>query len=171
MSPQLYAVSVSTHILAATIWIGGMLFLSLVLIPGLRQLDDPALRSRLIQTVGVRFRLVGWLCLGLLLFTGVTNLLTRGISVDLLAESAFWSGAYGRTLLLKLGVFGVILLISATHDWWIGPRAGDTARTRPGSPEALRLRRMAIWFGRVNAALSIAMLALGVLLARGLSVF
>lgn len=148
-----------------------MLFLSLVLIPGLRQLDDPALRSRLIQAVGVRFRLVGWICLAMLLGTGVTNLLTRGISAELLGDLAFWSGGYGRTLLIKLGVFGVILLLSATHDWWIGPRAGAAARARPGSPEALRLRRMAVWFGRANAALSIAMLALGVLLARGLSVF
>ncbi len=170
MSPKLYALSVSTHVLAATIWIGGMLFLSLVLIPGLRGLDDPALRSRLIQTVGIRFRLVGWICLGTLLFTGVTNLLTRGIGWSLLADSAFWGGGYGRTLLWKLGVFAVILLLSGTHDWWIGPRAGVVARAQPGSPEAMRLRRMATWFGRVNVLLSLAMLVLGVLLARGMSI-
>lgn len=168
MSLKLYALSVSLHVLAAMVWIGGMLFLTLVLMPGLRSLQDAALRSRLIQLVGVRFRLVGWICLIALLFTGFTNLLARGIPLSLLSDSAFWGGGYGRTLLWKVAVFSAILLLSATHDWYIGPRAGIAARARPGSAEAQRLRWFATWFGRVNLVLSIVMLVLGVMLARGL---
>ena len=73
----LYIVSVWTHIVAATIWIGGMLFLVLVLIPALRGLDNRGLAATLVHHVGVRFRGIGWLSLLLLVLTGAVNLAMR----------------------------------------------------------------------------------------------
>lgn len=69
MKHALYLFSVWVHILAATVWIGGMLFLVLVIVPWLRRggRADPAL---FLRETGERFRNVGWTCFGLLLVTG-----------------------------------------------------------------------------------------------------
>jgi uncharacterized membrane protein len=66
----MYQWIVWVHILAAIIWIGGMFFLPLVLVPVLRR-QEPKLRAVLLDAVGRRFRTVGWIAIGLLLVTCV----------------------------------------------------------------------------------------------------
>ncbi len=44
------------HVLSAITWVGGMLFIALVLVPTARALDDGGLRTRLIQESGYRAR-------------------------------------------------------------------------------------------------------------------
>ena len=73
-----YEVSVSLHILAACIWVGGMIFLAFVMLPILRQPGFRSVTTPLIQAAGVRFRWVGWMVLGTLVVTGVTNLRFSG---------------------------------------------------------------------------------------------
>ena len=51
------------HILAAMMWVGSLLFMSLLLVPSLRAMKDPPLMARLIQTVGTRYRVAGWISL------------------------------------------------------------------------------------------------------------
>src|SRR5262245_22665866 len=65
------------HLLGVAIWVGGMLFIALVLVPITRRLDDATLRTRLVQDVGRRFRTVGWIALGLIGATGIANLVLR----------------------------------------------------------------------------------------------
>jgi uncharacterized membrane protein len=50
----------SLHVLGAIVWIGGMLFIALVLVPVVRRLE-PLERARLVQAIGLRFRTVGWI--------------------------------------------------------------------------------------------------------------
>ncbi len=169
MDTALYAGSLVFHVVAAATWIGGMLFMVFVLVPGLRRLEDSRIRVQLIREVGVRFRLVGWICMGTLLVTGFLNLAGRGIGRAVLVQPAFWQSGYGRMLAWKLAVFAAILALSAIHDWNIGPRASAAQRLQPGSPEANRLRALATGFGRLNVLLSIAMLVLGILLSRGIT--
>lgn len=169
MPISLYATSLILHVTAAAAWIGGMLFMVFVLVPGLRRLEDPRLRAQLIRVTGRRFRLVGWVCMAVLLATGFLNLAGRGIGHAALLEPAFWQGGYGWMLAWKLGLFVCILALSAVHDWIIGPRASAAQQLQPGSPEARRLRLLATWFGRFNLLLSLAMLVLGLLLSRGIT--
>ena len=75
---SLYLFSVWLHILAAIVWIGGMAFLGLVLIPAMRLSEYRAVGASLTYWTGTRFRLIGWVCLSVLLLTGVFNLLYRG---------------------------------------------------------------------------------------------
>src|SRR5574341_11624 len=58
--PLLYYVSVTTHVLAALLWLGGTFFLAVVGAPVLRRVEPPELRAELFQKIGVQFRLVGW---------------------------------------------------------------------------------------------------------------
>jgi putative copper resistance protein D len=162
-----YVVSVWLHLVAASLWVGGMLFLVLVLVPALRRLPDRRLAVQLIRDTGRRFRTVGWVTLGVLLVTGTTNLLARGLGWDLLLSAAFWRSSFGAVLAFKLAVVLVILLLSAVHDFRVGPRASEALQANPTDPAAQRLRVLATWFGRLNLLLALVVVACGVMLVRG----
>lgn len=133
------------HVLAAITWIGGMLFVALVLVPVARRLDDPALRARLFHETGVRFRTVGWIALGLLVVSGLGNLIQRPY---LMTVPHFqW----------KLGLVVLALVLSVLHDFVLGPRAG-----RPGVDP--RVRVAATWIARVNVLVVVAVVVLGLAL-------
>ena len=155
------------HILAAAVWLGGMVFLALVLVPVVRRPEYREHASRLVHLTGVRFRTVGWVCLGALVVTGFANLWYRGIGWAALSNAGFWTTPFGSLLGWKLLVVAVILALSAYHDFSVGPRATAAGQADPGSAPALRLRRQASWMGRLNLLLALAAMALGVLLVRG----
>lgn len=135
------------HVLAAITWIGGMLFIALVLVPVTRGLPDPALRARLVQEVGRRFRAIGWVALGVLLATGLFQLWVH--------PYLLWSPRFQG----KVALVGLTLILSAVHDFVLGPRAG-----RPGADPAIRVR--ASWIARVNVLVVLAIVLLGLWLLR-----
>ena len=162
----LYLASVTVHLLAAMFWLGGMFFLGVVGAPFLRRLEPPELRQQVFHGLGVRFRTLGWWSVAVLIATGVLNLRLRGwLAWDgALGSPAFWATATGRALAWKLGIVATMLVVSAVHDFVLGPRAGLAA---PGSPEALALRRQAAWAARFNALAGVALVVAAVRLARG----
>jgi copper resistance protein D len=159
----LYQLSVFVHILSAIVWIGGMLFLALVIVPTTRGLP-PAERAALFGAVGRRFRAVGWVCIGLLLVTGVVNTSYRGVTWENVLTAELWGSPFGRVLALKLGVVAAMLALSVYHDFVIGPRS---VRVVTGT-EAQRLRRLASYIGRAEAILALLVVALAIMLVRGL---
>jgi len=163
----LYLLSVWLHILAAIIWIGGTIFIVLVLVPATRLPAYRDIAPGLIQWTGARFRLIGWICLGVLILSGVFNLAYRGFGWADVWSGRLWQGPFGRTLGIKLLLVAVILVFSALHDFVIGPRARAMWQTNPGAPETLRLRRQAGWIGRINLLLALIVVALAVALVRG----
>lgn len=161
----LYLMSVWLHVVAATAWIGGMLFLALVVVPWLRK--EPGQAGQLLLATGARFRVVGWICLAVFAVTGGFQLYVRGVRF-----SDFWHvdwrhGWFGHLVLAKLGMFGLILGLSAWHDFWVGPQAAAAMAADAGSMRARRGRKAASRFGRANALLALIMVALGVMLVRG----
>jgi uncharacterized membrane protein len=130
------------HVVSAITWVGGMLFIALVLVPAARTFDDASLRTRLVQETGRRFRTIAWIALGLLVATGLSNLWMQPF---LLGSPRFhW----------KLGLVVLALILSAFHDFVLGPRAGA-----PGADPSLRLR--ASWIARVNVVVALAVVLLG----------
>ena len=130
------------HILSVITWVGGMLFIALVLVPSARALDDARIRTRLIEESGRRFRTISWIALGLLVVTGFLNLWFQS---SLLGAPRFhW----------KLGLVVLALILSILHDWVLGPRAG-----RPGADPSIRLR--ASWVARLNVGVALAIVLLG----------
>jgi putative copper export protein len=158
------------HLIAAIIWVGGMLFLPLVLVPVVRR-EEPRLRAALMSTVGYRFRKVGWIAIGALLVTGVWNLHNRDIPWETILSTDLFSGTWGHILAAKLGLVAVLLLLSVFHDFVIGPRSTRPAQQRDtaaAAQRAERWRRQASWIGRVNALLAVAIIFFAVALVRGL---
>lgn len=167
MSHTLYLLAVWLHIVAAAVWIGGMVFLALVIVPLTRQPEYRPGAAALIQATGVRFRRVGWVCLLLLVLSGIANLVHRGFGWHDVWSGHLFAGIFGHTLAMKLALVFLILLISVVHDFFIGPRATALGQTATDSPKAMRLRRQASWVGRLNLLLALGVVALGVLLVRG----
>lgn len=161
-----YQVSVTVHVLAAMVWLGGMLFLAAVGAPVLRRVEPASLRAELFERLGTQFRTVGWIAIAVLLVTGVANLYLRGLlNGEILSSPIFWSGVYGRALAVKLGTVITMVALSAVHDFALGPAA---SRVTPGSPEALRLRARSAWVARINALVGLVLIVAAVRLARGL---
>ena len=163
-----YLVAVWCHVLAAILWIGGMAFLTLVVVPALRAVDLGQRRVELLHHTGVRFRNVAWIALGVLIATGIAILWLRGIGWAALTSVAFWNTSFGRVLAVKLLLVTAIGASSVLHDFVLGPRATQQLRADPSSPEALRLRRTVTLLGRGNLLLALAVVALAVTLVRGL---
>ena len=130
------------HVGAALTWVGGMLFVALVLVPVTRRLDDPALRRRLMHESGVRFRAVGWAAMALLVATGLINIWLRP---ELLTLARFW---------VKVVLVALAIALSALHDFVLGPRAGR-------SDAAASLRPAASWIARANLVLVLVVVYLG----------
>lgn len=162
----LYLLSVWIHILAAMVWVGGMLFLVLVAVPWLRS-GQRAQAAAFFRETGPRFRSVAWTCFVVLLITGTFNLWMRGVRLTDFGRAEWLSSAFGKTVLLKLSVFFLVLLVSALHDFVVGPRATRALAQDPRSSEAQRERGRASLMGRINVALALLLVALGVGLVRG----
>jgi uncharacterized membrane protein len=164
--PGGYYLNVTVHIVAAMLWLGGMFFLGVVGAPVLRALEPPALRQRVFQELGLRFRRVGWIAIAVLLATGIVNLHYRDWLrwEGVLGAAAFWSTGAGRALAWKLIAVMLMIAVSAIHDFLLGPAAG---RAAPGSAEALRLRRHAALLARFNAVVGLVIVVAAVRLARG----
>jgi len=130
------------HLAAALTWVGGMLFVALVLVPVTRRLEDAALRRLLMHETGLRFRTVGWAAMALLVATGLVNVWLRP---ELLTLPRFW---------VKVALVTIAVVLSALHDFVLGPRAG-----RPDA--APSMRPAASWVARVNLLLVLIVVYLG----------
>jgi copper resistance protein D len=149
------------HLLAAIAWIGGMAFLSLVLVPIMKREPFAAQRGSLIRAAALRFRLVAWGAIGVLLTTGPLLVLGRGWS---LGEPDGWPEA----LFVKLMLVAVVLGLTVAHDFFIGPRVGRILQI----PELFRtahdrlLAAGSSWLPRLSLLLALALLFAAVSLAR-----
>lgn len=138
-----------------------MLFLSLVLVPVFKREGLAGERRQLFVTLALRFRVIVWISILLLLLTGPLLLLGRGEA---------WSAPAGWPFPLKLKLALVALLISLTavHDFWLGPKVGRLLRD-PGEsrrPWEGLLIRVFPWIARLGLVVAIMILYLGLAVAR-----
>jgi len=102
-----------------------------------------------------------------LLLTGAFNLAVRGVRWADLTRGEFWDSPLGRPLSVKLAAFALVLVLSAWHDFAVGPRATQVAHEDPSGSEAQGLRRRASRIGRANVLLALLLFACGVVIVRG----
>jgi copper resistance protein D len=149
-----YHISVWLHIIGVSFWIGGMLFLPVVLLPAIKNHPD---RRNLLMATGLKFRFAGYVVLTLLLVTGILNIYLR--SIDLSWKFLVIS-RYGKLVITKFVLLLLILVVSLVHD--------VQARKRLLSEEEkLRFKIIARWSGRILLLISLAMAFIGVVLSRG----
>lgn len=153
-----YQFSVFLHIVCASFWIGGMLFLPLVVLPGIKDHPD---KVEILYKTGMRFRTLGWITLILLLITGLGNAWLRGLPVSF---SFFFEEGYGKWMGIKILFFAIMLAISGVHDFFIGGKAIEGMRRGEGG----RFRQVARWSGRLNLLISLILAFIGIMLSRGM---
>ena len=161
------ALALWLHLVAAGIWLGGMVFIAAVLVPVARTPEFAPRAAELIRATGHRFRNIGWAALAVLILTGFVNLQRLGFEPAQLLAADMWSSPFGMRLAAKLVLVCLVLAASLVHDFSIGPRAVDAALVAGRTQDASRLRRRASLIGRFNLIASLLIMALGVLLTHG----
>lgn len=144
----LYLASVCLHILAAMTWIGGMVILVAAVMPWVRGLDEPN-RKAFLDAFGRRFRAVAWTCYGVLAITGTLNLWMRGVRPSDLLRSDWRASLFGQVVIVKLSLFLLVVLVTTVHEHIVA-------------------RWQARWLGRLSLAIGLAIVAVAIVLVRGL---
>lgn len=149
------------HLLSAVTWIGGMVFLSVVLVPLLRRDGRFAQHAALFREVAYRFRSVVWGAMGMLVGTGVVLAAGRAIP---LGEPWRWPTIF----VVKMGLAVFLFSLTLLHDLVVGPRvrrimgAAEKERT---AGELILLRYSAL-LPRLSLLLALFVLLAAVVLAR-----
>ena len=170
----MYQAAVFIHLASAIVWIGGSLFLALVLIPVMRRFapapgQPPALPPDLLGMMARRFRVISWICIALLVATGLYILPTRyGIGF---AEFFSRGGHFVAVLQVKVALVVVVIWLSAMHDFIIGPHANRLIEAMQAGAEPPgylpALRRAVVWIARINVLLTILVVVVAVTMTRG----
>lgn len=149
------------HLLAAVSWIGGTIFLSVVLVPVLKREPFASQRALLFRTIARRFRAGVWGAIAVLLFTGPLLLHQRGIPI---ADPSGWP----MGLAVKLGLVAILLLATLTHDLILGPRVGRIVQLPTESRTRFdhALVAWSPWIARFSLFLALAVLFAAVVLVR-----
>lgn len=162
----MYYWSLFFHVIFAMFWIGGMLFTAAVLVPVSRHKMFENKRGELFKVAGTLFSRISWVIFLLMIITGTLTLLGKGFTFDVLFSGSFWQSAYGNTLMGKLHIFSLVLILSAVHDFWLGPKAASLMDTEPNNPKTHRLRKASSWAGRINLLLGLGILWYALMLVR-----
>ena len=158
---HLFPFLVWLHLTAAIAWIGGMIFLSLVLAPLVRSYKTVPEVMALFRTAALRFRLVVWAAVALLLGTGPLLLHHRGLS---LFDPAGWP----QVLRVKLALVGALVALTLAHDLL----QASQVRKISSIPENARsswqraIVRTSSWVPRVALLLALGVLLMAVILSR-----
>lgn len=149
------------HLVAAVVWIGGMVFLSLILVPILRSNGFTMEKRAVFQAVAHRFRLVVWSAILILLVTGLLMLAIRFGG----SGSAFH---VPTILLIKLPIVALLIALTAAHDFWVGPQVRRLSPIPPDQRTKLQslLIRLSPIMARVSLVLGLVVLLLGLAVAR-----
>jgi uncharacterized membrane protein len=151
------------HMAATVVWIGGLVFQGLILMPAL---GGPSLQPhapRILRAVRRRFEPLAWLSLAVLIGTGLIQMSASPRYTGLISVTNRWSAAILGKHVLVL----VMLALAAYQTWFIQPRlerahwVGDVLDpAATPMPQPLRLLRSAGGIVAWNLILSLAVLAL-----------
>ncbi len=162
---------VVVHVFSAIVWIGGAIFIALVMVPVARGMEPPAMGMLFLRRAVIRFRGIAWVLLAVLVVSGAAALEGRGIGFDRFTENDFWSTEIGTALLIKFVLVGVLLVISGFHDFVLGPRLAElmqqVGRGEQPPPSTVAARKRLVMLARFNLLIAIAAAVVGMMLVRG----
>jgi uncharacterized membrane protein len=164
-----YHIVLLIHLLAAILWLGGMFFIGLVMVPALRNLEPPQERTEALSNAAKRFRTLSWIAIPVLLITGVLNAMNRGITLEMISNGSLFQSYFGKILTVKVMLVFLMLILSAIHDFFLGPRLTEIMTgTTAGIYDSGKIKSYRIyvsWLARFNALLGILVVACAVMLS------
>ena len=152
------------HLVASAIWVGGSIFLGVILSPILRQVTpNIEERLRLMILVGRRFNKIAIPSLIVLVATGIYNSRVLLANYTLLDDSS-----YGVFLVVKMTLVVMLVVVYLTHVRIIRQDVVDKIMSKNMEESELkRLRIKIIILGEITVVLSIAILFFAALLDAG----
>jgi uncharacterized membrane protein len=129
------------HMLATVVWLGGLAALALLVLPTLRRTLKPVDFAGWLTSLNERLDPLGWLCLGILTFTGLVQMEANPNYPGLFNLSNAWAQAICLKHIAFVGMIGV----SAYVTWTLAPAlrraAIKRAKGRQEKADQLLIRR------------------------------
>jgi len=121
------------HLLAGTVWAGGIAQIVIAWLPRVRRLADGQ-RLTVIGGVLERFGGIALPAFAVVVAAGIAN-----AWIELGRPAELWSIAYGRVLLVKIALVAVIGALSYVHAFRLRPRVLEGETPRPAERRLWRL--------------------------------
>ena len=152
------------HLLAASIWVGGSIFIGIVLAPLLKTISDSVEgRLSIMIRVGRKFNKIGLPSLIVLIVTGIYN--SAGFIIQ---PSMIFSTTYGIILLLKIILVIALIVVFVIHIRLIRFEIESKIESKDLIGNNLqKLRSKIIMLGRLTVLISVAILLMAALLHSG----
>ena len=161
----MYQFLVFLHIIAAVTWLGGMLFLLMVMIPLARR--DAGSGFGTLRSAAEKFVPIAWAAKFVLAGSGAY---LAWAYWNVRPETFFAGDTHFLSYLqMKTGLFVIVVILSLAHDFWLGPRMMDRleAARSTGSPLPTGPARLFVqWAARINLVLVIWVVAFAVWMTR-----
>lgn len=165
----MYFLSVWLHILAAAVWVGGLIYTAAVAVPFALTHEVPE-RQRILRGLARRFRWIGWCSIAVLFVTGLGNLTLRlsPIKVSQILNGDVFNPEKVEHLIAiwlpwKLMLVLVMIGLMAFHDI----TSIQAAKRHEGSPDAAPGSRMGSGAAALATLIAILVLYVSVRLVRG----
>ncbi len=152
------------HLVAASIWVGGSIFIGIVFAPLLKTISDSVEgRLSIMIRVGRKFNKIGVPSLIILIATGIYN------SVGFISKpEMILSTNYGIVLLIKVILVIILIITFAIHVRLIRSEIERKIESRELSAGLLqKVRSKIITLGRITVLISVAILLMAALLHSG----
>jgi len=164
MTPLEQAIIMWIHLISASIWVGGSLFLGIVFSPLLKSMfDSVEERLQIMIKVGKRFNKIAVPSLIILIGTGLYNSHQLLIKPELLIATS-----YGNFLIIKIILVFALIITYVVHVRIIRKEIEDKIMSKQMSSHQIqRLRKKIIILGEITVVLSVAILFLAALLDAG----
>ena len=152
------------HLVSATIWVGGGLFLGVVLAPILKKSSMPLEeRLELMIKVGRRFNKIGFPSLIILIITGIYSSHSLLSHPGLLLETS-----YGTFLIIKIILVIAVIISFVIHVRIIRKDVEEAIISKQMSEKQIqKLRKKIIILGEITTVISVAILFFAALLDAG----
>ena len=153
------------HLVSASIWVGGSIFIGIVLAPLLKTISESVEeRVAIMIRVGRKFNKIAIPSLAILIATGLYN------SSNILSKPEFlFSTNYGIILVIKIILVISLLVMFAIHVRIIRTEIEKKIKSKEMLPEIVqKLRSKIISLGRIMVIVSVAILLMAALLHSGI---
>jgi len=117
-----------THLLADALWLGGQIYIAVVLIPALQLRREPGRNTQAFLAMLNRFSPIAYLSIAIFTLSGGFN-----GKVHIPSWYAYFHSVYGWTLTIKIALIGLMMLTSVYTVYGLRPRIRRAQAEHAGS--------------------------------------
>lgn len=147
------------HMMATVLWIGGLVVLSLLVLPAAQKSLDAETYARFLGEIRRRLEPLSWFSILILLASGMLQMSANSNYAGFLAIRGLWASA----ILIKHILFGLMVAISGYVTWGIIPALRRMALLQASgkpAPDIEKFQHRSILLTQINLVLGVLVLLL-----------